>query len=98
MNIRSRLRPPDFGTPGYEDTVFQTGVGYKGGGCVGSTEGAELHFFARIGDCQCWLVASSRRPDAVFGSGRAYVLRTSAHPVMKIPSSRRESGYKDAVR
>ena len=55
-------------------------------------------FLARIGDCQCWLVASSRRPDAVFGSGRAYVLRTSAHPVMKIPSSRRESGYKDAVR
>ena len=30
LNIRSRLRPPDFGTPGYEDIVFQTGVGYKG--------------------------------------------------------------------
>ncbi len=30
LNIRLRLRPPDFGTPGYEDTVFQTGVGYKG--------------------------------------------------------------------
>ncbi|MBR6042638.1 MAG: hypothetical protein IKP37_08405 [Paludibacteraceae bacterium] len=54
MNIRSRLRPPDFGTPGYEDTVFQTGVGYKGGGGVlALLKVQNFTFLARIGDCQC---------------------------------------------
>ena len=32
LNIRARLRPPDFGTPGYEDTVFQTGEWLQGCG------------------------------------------------------------------
>jgi hypothetical protein len=34
LNIRARLRPPDFGTPGYEDTVFQTGEWLQGCGEV----------------------------------------------------------------